>query len=57
MKDHLLSDLTMCGTYICLAVPLHMVPDIMGHCGGLLSGMQLSHSTQHFTIKSYEMCR
>lgn len=56
MKDHL-PDLTTCGTFIFLAVPVHMVPDIMGHCGGLLSGIQLSHSTQHFTMKSYEMCR
>ena len=56
MKDRLLPDLTACGTFI-LAVPGHMVPDIMGHCGRLLSGIQLSHSTQHFTMKSYEMCR
>lgn len=31
MKDHLLPDLTVCGTFIFLAVPVHMVPDIMGH--------------------------
>jgi len=57
MKDHLLPDLTACGTFIFLAAPVLMVPDIMGHCGGLLSGIQLSHSTQRFTMKSYEMCR
>lgn len=57
MKDYLLPDLTACGTFVFSAVPVHMVLDIMGHCGGLLSGIQLSNSTQHFTVKSYKMCR
>lgn len=56
MKDYL-PGLTPCGTFIFLAVPVHMVLDIKVHCGGLLSGIQLSHSAQHFKVKSYEIYR
>lgn len=48
LKDRLLPDLIACGTFIFLAVPVHMVPAIVGHCGDLLSGIQLSFHTSFY---------